>query len=373
LTTADYVTAVGNNAGTAITTGGKHVLIGHNAGSGLTTSAGSCIYIGTGAGSGGDNNAETNNIGIGEDTIGAAGNTINGAEYNIAIGNLSLDALTSGDKNTVVGWNAGTDLTTANNSVLIGYEAGKAITTQSNNICIGYQAGVGIAQNNNVLIGVSAGVSAGAAAENTGVGSSVFIHLTNGTDNVAMGESAAANLTTGDYNTIIGSNTEPSTGDAQSQNIFGFNVDGSGNGTFTFGSGSDDTACSNGATSWSNPSDARIKKDIETSTCGLSFINDLRPVNFKFKTKGELDTDFYLYEKDSTVPASFTDQVVNGFIAQEVKTVIDNHPEYKGDELWKEGLDKHDKRQRISKEALIPILVRAIQDLSDKVKALEDA
>ena len=186
-----------------------------------------------------------------------------------------------------------------------------------------------------------------------------------------MGESAASNLTTGDYNTMIGSNTEPSTGNAQSQNVFGFNVDGSGNGTFTFGSGSDDTTCSNGATSFSNPSDVRIKKDIETSTCGLSFINDLRPVNFKFKTKGELDSNFYLYEEGSTVPASFTDQVVNGFIAQEVKTVIDNHPEYKGDELWKEGLEKHDKRQRLSKEALIPILTKAVQELSAQVTTLQ--
>ena len=65
--------------------------------------------------------------------------------------------------------------------------------------------------------------------------------------------------------------------------------------------------------------------------------------------------------------------MVNGFIAQEVKEVIDNHPEYKGDELWKEGLEKQDKRQRLSKEALIPIIVKAIQDLSDKVKALEEA
>jgi hypothetical protein len=311
---------------------------------------------------------ETNNLAIGN---AALGGSVAGGEYNIAIGNNTLDGLSSGDKNTVVGWSAGTSLTEANNSVLIGYEAGKNITTQNNNVCIGYQAGVGIVQSSNVLIGVSAAISATGAAENTGVGASVLIHLTDGTDNVAMGESAAQNLTTGDYNTIIGSNTEPSTGDAQSQNVFGYNVDGSGNGTFTFGSGSNDTACTNGGTTWSNPSDVRIKKDIETSTAGLSFINDLRPVNFKFKTKGELDPDFYLYEEGSTEPASFTDQVVNGFIAQEIKEVIDNHPEYKGDELWKEGLEKHDKKQRVAPTALIPILTKAVQELSAQVTTLQ--
>ncbi len=365
MTSADANIIIGEDAGLEQTTADNNVLIGQGAGANITT-GGDNIFVGTAAGDGHD--AETNNLGIGKNSLGG---NINGGEYNVGIGNTTLDALTSGDKNTVVGYDAGTSVTTANNSVLIGYEAGKGITTQNNNVCIGYQAGIGISQTNNVLIGVSAGISAGAAAENTGVGSSVFIHLTNGTDNVAMGESAAQNLTTGDYNTIIGSNTEPSTADAQSQNVFGFNVDGSGNGTFTFGSGSNDTACSNGGTSWSNPSDVRIKKDIETSTAGLSFINDLRPVDFKFKTKGELDSDFYLYEEGSTEPASFTDQIVNGFIAQEVKTVIDNHPEYKGDELWKEGLEKHDKRQRVAPAALIPILTKAVQELSAEINKLK--
>jgi hypothetical protein len=341
---------LGHGAGASMTTGNRNIAIGVSSMDGFDT--------------------EAHNLGIG---ISALGGSVAGGEYNVAVGNYTLDALTSGDKNTVVGYDAGTSITEANNCVLIGYEAGKAITTQNNNICIGYQAGVGITQTNNTLIGVSAALSASGAAENTGVGASCLIHLTNGTDNVALGESAGADITTGDYNVMIGSNTEGSTANAQSQNVIGYNVTASGNGTFTFGSGSDDTTCTNGATSFSNPSDVRIKKDIETSTCGLSFINDLRPVNFKFKTKGELDSDFYLYEEGSTEPASFTDQIVNGFIAQEVKAVIDNHPEYKGDELWKEGLEKHDKRQRLSKEALIPIIVKAIQDLSDKVKALEDA
>ena len=367
-TSAGQNTCVGHNSGAALSSGSLYnVLLGHGAGASMTTGNRN-IAIGVSSMDGFD--TEAHNLGIG---ISALGGSVAGGEYNVAIGNYTLDALTSGDKNTVVGYDAGTAITEANNCVLIGYEAGKAITTQNNNICIGYQAGVGITQTNNTLIGVSAALSAGAAAENTGVGASCLIHLTNGTDNVALGESAGADITTGDYNVMIGSNTEGSTANAQSQNVIGYNVTASGNNTFTFGSGSDDTTCTNGATSFSNPSDVRIKKDIETSTCGLSFINDLRPVNFKFKTKGELDTDFYLYEKDSTEPASFTDQVVNGFIAQEVKAVIDNHPEYKGDELWKEGLEKHDKRQRLSKEALIPIIVKAIQDLSDKVKALEDA
>ena len=157
------------------------------------------------------------------------------------------------------------------------------------------------------------------------------------------------------------------------QIVLGYNVAGSGDNTFTFGAGSTDTTCSHGATSFSAPSDERWKKDIETSTCGLSFINDLRPVSFKFKTKGELDSSLHDYEKDSPEVAGFTSDSVLGFVAQEVKAVIDNHSEFKGSELWKEGIDEYNKRQRISKEALIPILVKAVQELSTKVKALEEA
>ena len=145
----------------------------------------------------------------------------------------------------------------------------------------------------------------------------------------------------------------------------------SGNSTFTFGNSATDTTCTDGATSFSAPSDIRIKKDIETSEVGLSFINDLRPVNFKFKTKGELDSDFYLYEKDSTETVGHTDKDVNGFIAQEIKSVIDNHPEYKGNELWKEGNEKESNRQRVSQTALIPILTKAVQELSATVTTLQ--
>ena len=35
-------------------------------------------------------------------------------------------------------------------------------------------------------------------------------------------------------------------------------------------------------------------------------------------------------------------------------------------------LERHNKRQRISKEALIPIMVKAIQELSEEVKKLKE-
>ena len=67
-----------------------------------------------------------------------------------------------------------------------------------------------------------------------------------------------------------------------------------------------------------------------------------------------------------------SDKVEHGFVAQEVKEVIDNHPEIKeGFEMWSE--DDIDGRQRIGESALIPMLVKAIQELSAEVEALKNA
>jgi len=62
---------------------------------------------------------------------------------------------------------------------------------------------------------------------------------------------------------------------------------------------------------------------------------------------------------------------IHGFIAQEVKATIDAHTEIKeGFDMWAEDTDG---RQRLGETALIPMLVKAIQELSAKVEALENA
>ena len=41
-------------------------------------------------------------------------------------------------------------------------------------------------------------------------------------------------------------------------------------------------------TSWAASSDERLKENIQESTAGLSFINDLRPVTFDWKQKKDI-------------------------------------------------------------------------------------
>ena len=63
------------------------------------------------------------------------------------------------------------------------------------------------------------------------------------------------------------------------------------------------------------------------------------------------------------------DYVSHGFIAQEVKEVIDKHGLKEGFDMWTE--DEVDGRQRIGEVALIPMLVKSIQELSAEVEQLK--
>jgi hypothetical protein len=334
------------------------------------------------------------NTAVGHQALSAVNGDSTGG--NTAVGRLAGASITSGISNTAVGHVAlyqdddGTGSVAVGSHALftqnianavsgntgVGTEAGYFNETGQNNTYVGSKAGQGASgdsNSNNTGVGKHALYVVEDGNDNVCVGRDSLSALTDANDNVAVGSLAGSTITDGNGNTCVGYNSDTSASDSTNQIVLGADVSGSGDGTLTFGNSTSDTTCTNGATTWSNPSDVRIKKDIETSTVGLSMINDLRPVNFKFKTKGEVDSDFYLYEKDSNESAGFTDKTVLGFVAQEVKSVIDNHAEYKGSELWLEGLELHDKRQRISQTALIPILTKAIQELSAKVKELEDA
>jgi hypothetical protein len=136
----------------------------------------------------------------------------------------------------------------------------------------------------------------------------------------------------------------------------------------TLGQSTSDIRTAHGSTSWSTVSDERYKKDITDATAGLSFINDLTPRTFKYRNLGELPDTFSAYKEGST-DVFKNSRTNHGFIAQEVKTAIDAHPEIKdGFNMWD---DREDGSQEVAEAALIPVLVKALQELSAKNDALE--
>jgi trimeric autotransporter adhesin len=194
--------------------------------------------------------------------------------------------------------------------------------------------------------------------------------VTTGTHNVYIGAGAGSNninSTTGGNNTLVGTFSDTTASDSSNVNVLGYNVDGA-SGYTTLGVGADDIRAAHGTATWATVSDERYKKDITDSTTGLSFINALRPRTFKYRTLGELPETFRAYEADST--EVFKNSNTNhGFIAQEVKAAIDADDSIKdGFKLWD---DRDDGSQEVAEAALIPVLVKAIQELSAQVEELK--
>ena len=350
--TSNFV--LGVNAGNSIASGGNYnVCIGDEAGTALTTS--------------------DNNVAVGFEAL----STEDTQGHSVAVGYQALKTQNSSatSENTAVGYKAGKALTTGVESTFMGYEAGLALTVGTNNTLIGGEAGKAmVGDNNNTAVGWGAlktqSNSSSTASNNTAVGYGSGGAVTTGEQNVFVGLNAGDTATTANRSTIVGYNADTSATNSFDQNVFGNNVTCSGNNQTTIGAGTDDTAFSNGGTSLSAPSDQRYKQDITSSTAGLGFINDLRPVTFKWRMKKDLPSDHRAYEEGSTIRVmQAKDELYHGFIAQEVKTVLDNHSEVKNyDEFW---MENDDGRQRLAPAFLIPMLTKALQELSAKNDALE--
>ena len=105
---------------------------------------------------------------------------------------------------------------------------------------------------------------------------------------------------------------------------------------------------------WLYSSDERLKTDIEDIDLGLTVLNQLKPRKFKWK-------------KDNTEDI--------GFIAQEVKPLVPIAIDGTG-AAFEENEDEesgeyHAKILKIGNDKLIPVLVKAIQELSAEVEALK--
>ena len=123
--------------------------------------------------------------------------------------------------------------------------------------------------------------------------------------------------------------------------------------------------------SWTQTSDERLKKNIADDSLGLSFINDLRTVTYKWKPISELDDS--VIRKDPVTGESVqgekdTEQTFHGLIAQEVKSAMDKH-NISNFDGWGEVGDE--KLQSISEAMFVFPLIKAVQELSAKVDALE--
>ena len=105
----------------------------------------------------------------------------------------------------------------------------------------------------------------------------------------------------------------------------------------------------------SSLSDIRAKKDVNDLTDGLSIIDQLRPITFKYNGAGDMTGDDGIQRY--------------GFIADEVLPVASQYVSvFKG----KINGEEVDDVKSLSTTRMIPMMMKAIQELSAKVTALED-
>jgi hypothetical protein len=195
--------------------------------------------------------------------------------------------------------------------------------------------------------------------------------ITTGIKNILIGVdtgSITVGLTEGNNNVIVGHNAHTSVYNADAQTVLGFECQGAGNSTLTFGKAATDSSIAYGATSITAPSDIRLKEDIQDEKIGLDFINELRPVTFLWKKAKDVPSELRVHDPNSEERV-MDGKHNHGFIAQEVKETIDKYDIKEGFDMWRE--DDADGRQRVAPSALIPMLVKAIQELSAEVTKLK--
>jgi hypothetical protein len=199
-----------------------------------------------------------------------------------------------------------------------------------------------------------------------------------------VGQGAGDVITSGTENICIGRATDPNDATATQQIVIGYSISGGEDNQFTFGKASNvvqnefDTDAA-----WTRTSDVRLKTDINNAVLGLDFVNDLRPVTYKWKStqdldesdsqlskllpKDVLDEDGKVVQSKDKIEHMNTDTTMHGLIAQEVKEALDKA----GVDTFKGWSQNSDGIQNISREMFIIPLIKAVQELSAKVEALE--
>ncbi len=345
ISTGSDNTFIGNESGESATTGSRNVAVGHEAGENIANGSNS-VYIGWNSGSG--------NGGIS--------------------GAVSVGAGTAAGTNSVfIGLDTGAQVSSASSVVAIGYRA-LYQGAESGNIGIGYEThyvgsnefvtsiGYKALRNLNeadevwtTAVGYEAGFTATGSGNNSYFGHRAGYAVTTGAENTLVGAFAGDSLTTGSNNIVLGYNAAASSVSVSNE--------------ITLGNASI-TAIRAAVTSITSLSDERDKKDIKDITYGLGFINKLQPREFVWNNRIE-QREFLPHSKKKE--SAELKEIVSankgkkdfGFIAQEVQV--------HDDDTLRLIYDANPEKLEMSYGKLVPILVKAIQELSAKVSALENA
>ena len=278
--------------------------------------------------------------------------------YNTSVGYSAGAALTTGHSNTFLGYITGEDSTTAYMNVAVGYAAGKDYLDCTNNVSIGGHAGdANYTGDNNIAIGYGALGALTTEDDNVAIGFE-SLQVNNSQGNTCVGFRTGKAITSGDFNLILGYDAGQS---------------GSPGGAVTTGSnqvclGDENIANAHIQVDWTIASDKRDKTDVSPMNLGLEFINQLEPVTYRWDKRSK-------YSKDQSVSPDGThkeEQLEGGFLAQDVEAIEEQYGHKLSD---KTNLTFHssedEKMYGIKYSKFVPMLVKAVQELSAEVEELK--
>ncbi len=235
--------------------------------------------------------------------------------FNTALGTGALQLQNGASQNTAIGYGTGNSITTGLANTLVGAVAGDVLTTGGCNVLVGVNAGLALTtSNNNVMVGTNSGCNS------------------TGSANVFIGCGAALNATTQSNQIVLGAGNSCTLGTAN------------GGVTFAFGA-SCFLYASAGSAVWTSASDARLKEEVADLALGLDFVNQIQPRIYQWKENKEKAA---------------------GFVAQELQEVVVEH-----DASYLGLVDADNEYMGVAPAALIPVLVKAIQELSAEVAELK--
>jgi hypothetical protein len=235
-------------------------------------------------------------------------------------------------RNTAIGTGALKVNTTGNYNTAIGAFPLLSNTTGYYNVAVGSALQDNTIGNGNTSIGHLSLQSNTTGNYNTSIGTYSLQHKTQGDLNTAIGYNAGADTTDGTNNTMIGRN-------AQVPNLTGSNQIRVGDTNITY---------AGIQIAWTITSDKKYKKDIRQLELGLDFINELNPVEYKRINTDKNEKEF-------------------GFIAQDIEEILNKN------NIKDSGMITKDDNGylHLRYNDIIPILTKAIQELSKKNNELE--
>ena len=201
-----------------------------------------------------------------------------------------------------------------------------------------------------------------------GIGNAGSGHATGNESFYIRDETASANRVIIDNGGQIGIGGTPSAaylhihGDMDNTSSYGLKVDAAGSDGSNIayhaiwvdedgdGCGSITSNNSGNTSSYNESSDYRLKENEVAISDGITRLNQLNPYRFNWKKS--------------------PDYIVDGFFAHEVQEIVPQAVVGEKDAVDKDG---EIERQMIDHSKLVPLLVAAVKELSDKVKVLENA